>query len=60
MDNKQIAHDIAIALLPQILEETEDTICIYNHRGEFGINARNIRKAYEDIYSSVLTELSGE
>lgn len=60
MDKKQIAHDIAVSILPKYLEETKDKVCIYDNDGKFNVNSRNIKKAYEDIYSSVLSELSVE
>ncbi len=58
MDNKQVAHDIAISLLPKLLEEQEDNIYVYDNHGVASINAVNICKAYNEIYSSVLEELS--
>lgn len=59
MDNQKIAHNIAVALLPKLMEETGEAATIHLN-GEYGINARNIRKYYQDIYSAVLEELSDE
>lgn len=59
MDNQRIAHDIAVALLPKLMDEAGDTVQTHLN-GEYGINARNIRKYYQDIYSAVLEDLQAE
>ena len=58
MSKEEIAHDIAVSLLPKFMEEVGDKVGIRNNAGKFEINARNIQKHYRDIYSSVLVELS--
>ncbi len=58
MDNKQIAHDIAIAMLPKYMEEVECSIYKFNNIGAASINSENICSGYKEIYDAVLDELS--
>lgn len=58
MSNEQIAHDIAIALLPQTLSETNDNIYVFDDLGNGRINSFAIAESYKELYDSVLEELS--
>lgn len=58
MDNKQIAHDIAIALLPKSLAESNTDIYSYESNGDGCVNSLCIVDTYREIYDSVLEELS--
>lgn len=58
MDNKQLAHDIAAALVPKYMDEVEINIYRYDKDGVASINAESICSAYKEIYDSILAELS--
>lgn len=58
MDKQKIAHDIAIALLSKAISETDDKIYIYDNTDSGHINSSVITETYNELYNSVLEELS--
>lgn len=53
----QIAHDIAVSLLPKALEELEKTIFVEEPNGFIVPNREWIVGTYEDLYNDLVESL---
>lgn len=57
-DNKKVAHDIAVALLPKSLELTQTELNLKNENGFVQTNSFEIVEAYYELYNEILDELN--
>lgn len=57
-NNEKRAHDIAIALLPKGMSETNTNVYCYDSDDNGYVDAMSIVDTYREIYDSVLEELS--
>ncbi len=57
-DNEKRAHDIAIALLPQAMTESDAKIYYADSNNDCSIESMCITDIYHELYDSVLAELS--
>lgn len=58
MDNKKIAHDIAISILPEILKHNGTELYLFDKTDRGTINSNEIVGTYHDSYKTILDELN--